>query len=308
MDELTCQFSPLVYAELYRLLAATPALEDSLTYRLQELNYPFEWLNDAADAYRAKWEYDLSFADADCISDFVVEQPDHALLATWLLAGLRYTGPCYELSYDLATVVLEKATGAVRDLGTPLPPSLSPVVIGWTLGQLIGSYDLPAAPAQPPDDDNVRAAFLGLVEHVLLLQKMAEPWPEMMCMATYWRGYGLAEGMLPELNSGGPALDQLLKEARLSMDSGEYGHLHRHFQHFNRRRQAVSHIADDHSRPRYVEVIETIKDWSDLRMTVQGLTQYVFQEVSKSLADSRIPSSLRRDPWAHLLPEIRADW
>jgi hypothetical protein len=167
---------------------------------------------------------------------------------------------------------------------------------------------MPAIPAHMPVDDNVRAAFLGFVEHVLLLQEMADPWPEMMCMATYWRGYGLAEGLLPELGSGGPALERLLIEARFSMEPGEYGRLHRHLQGFNKRRQAVSHIADDESRPRYVEVIDTIKDWGDLRMTVQGLTQYVFQEVSKRLADEPIPSSLRRDPWAHLLPEIRTDW
>jgi hypothetical protein len=55
----------------------------------------------------------------------------------------------------------------------------------------------------------------------------------------------------------------------------------------------------------YLEVIETIKDWGDLRMTVQGMSQFVFQEVSKRLSDPPIPGSIRRDPWAHLLPEIQ---
>jgi hypothetical protein len=308
VGELSCGLSPLVYAELYRLLATTPALEDSLSFRLEEIDYRFEWLEEAGDTYRAKWEYDLRYADADSIGDVVLQQPDHALLATWILAGVRNTGPCYDFSSNLASRVLESATNDVTGLSFPLPPSLSPTVIGWTLGKLIGREGLPAVPAQLPDDDNVRAAFVGFVEHVLLLQTMPEPWPEMMCMAAYWRGYGLAEGMLPGLGSGGPALDQLLREAQLSMERPQYSQLHRHFQHFNRCRQAVSHIADDPSRPSYLEVVETIKDWGDLRMTVQGMTQFVCQEVSKRLADPPIPTSLRRDPWSYLLPEIRTDW
>lgn len=54
--------------------------------------------------------------------------------------------------------------------------------------------------------------------------------------------------------------------------------------------------------------INTIKDWVDLRMTVQGMTQFVCQEVSKRLADPPISPSLRRDPWSYLLPEIRTEW
>jgi uncharacterized protein YqiB (DUF1249 family) len=308
VEELSCELSPLVYAELYRLLATTPEFEDSLSFRLDEIAYRFEWLEEAGDAYRAKWEYDLQYVDADSISDLVLQQPDHALLASWILAGLRNTGHCYDLSSNLTSRVMETATKDVTGLRTPLPPSLSPTVIGWTLGKLIGREDLPAAPAQLPEDDNVRAAFLGFVEHVLLLQAMPDPWPEMMCMAAYWRGYGLAEGMLPDLGSGGPALAQLLREAQLSMERSQYSQLHRHFEHFNRRRQAVSHIADDASRPSYLEVIETIKHWGDLRMTVQGVTQFVYQEVAKRLADPPIPAPLRRDPWSHLLPEIQTEW
>lgn len=88
------------------------------------------------------------------------------------------------------------------------------------------------------------------------------------------------------------------------MERSQYSQLHRHFEHFNRRRQAVSHIADDASRPSYLEVIDTIKHWGDLRMTVQGMTQFIYQEVSKRLLESPIPASLGRNPWSYLLPEI----
>ena len=305
MGELNCDLSPLVYSELYRLLGTTREFEDSLSVRLGEIGYGFEWVEEASEAYQAKWEYDMQYIDADSIDTAVVEQPGHALLATWILAGLRNTGQCYGLSSNLTSNVLESATTDIGGLRAPLPPSLSPTVVGWTLGKLIGREDLPAVPALLPDNDNVRTAFLGFVEHILLLLELPEPWPEMMCMAVYWRGYGLAEGMLPGPGGGGRALDQLLNEARLSMEHAQYSQLHRHFEHFNRRRQAVSHIADDPSRPAFVEVVETIKDWVDLRMPVQGITQFVCQEVSKRLADPPIPVPLRHDPWSYLLPQIQ---
>ena len=308
MEELNCKLSPLVYAELYRRLATTSSFEDSLTFRLQEINYDIEWLSDAADAYEAKWEHDLQYADADNIESFALEQPDHARLATWILAGLRNTGPCYDLSSGLSADVLEKATDALVGLTSPLPASLSPVIYGWTLGRLIGADDLPAAPAELPSDDNVRTAFVGLVEHVRLLQRLPEPWPEMMCMAAYWRGYGIAEGMRPEEGNGGYALRRLRDEAQPSMEQGEFARLHRHFDVFNQRRQAVSHIADDPARPRYVDVVETIRDWHDLRATVHGLTQFVFQEVGRGFADDPVPKALRSDPWTRLMAELRIEW
>ena len=308
MAELNCNLSPLVYAELYRRLATTPALEESLTFRLQEINYEMTWLEEVADAYQTKWAHDLQYANAGSIDDFAVRQPDHALLATWILAGLRNTGPCYDLSSGVAADVLAKATAAVAGLRSPLPASLSPVIYGWTLGRLIGADDLPAVPAELPADDNVRTAFGGLVEHVQLLQGLPEPWPEMMCMAAYWRGYGIAEGMRPEEGNGGYALRRLRDEAQPSMEQREYVLLHRHFEKFNQRRQAVSHIADDPARPRFVDVVETIRDWMDLRATVHGLTQFVFQEASRGFADAPPPRALRSDPWPRLMAELRTEW
>lgn len=308
MAELNCNLSPLVYAELYRRLASTSAFEESLTFRLQDIHYDMAWLEEAADAYQAKWEHDLQYVDAGSVDDFAVQQSDHALLATWILAGLRSTGPCYDLSSGVAASVLEKVTAAITGLSSPLPPSLSPVIYGWTLGRLIGADDLPAAPAVLPEDDNVRTAFVGLVEHVLLLQGLPEPWPEMMCMAAYWRGYGIAEGMRPEDTNGGYALRRLRDEAQPSMERGQYTVLHRHFDTFNQYRQAVSHIADDPGRPRFVDVVETIRDWPDLRTTVHALTQFVFQEVARSFADDLPPRALRSDPWARLMAELQTEW
>lgn len=226
------------------------------------------------------------------------------MLATWILAGLRNAGRCYDLSKDLQQRVLDRAQKDLPGLAVPLPSALNPVIYGWTLGCGVSSDDLPAMPAVLPLEENVRHAFLGFMEHVLVLQSMATPWPEMMSTATYWRGYGIAEGLLPELGNGGHALNQLKNEAGPLMEPPMYILLERYFKEFNQRRQSVSHVARDDSRPSFVEVAKTIQDWDGLRMAVVGLTQFVYQEVSKELLNTP-PHSIRPAVWDNLIHEIR---
>lgn len=307
MAELKCEFVAIVYAELYRLLARNTTLVDLLGYRLDAIRYDDDWLDEAIEAYEAKWISDLEYMTASTVGDFALTQPDHAVLATWILAGLRNSGQCYDISIQLSQRVLERAQKDLPDLAVPLPSALSPVIYAWTLGCVVGSDDLPAMPAVLPPEENVRQAFLGFMEHVLILQSMATPWPEMMSTATYWRGYGIAEGLLPEHGNGGHALTQLKNEASRSMAPAMYATLERYFRPFNQRRQSVSHVAKDDSRPQFVEVAETIRDWPDLRMAVVGLTQFVYQEVSKQLQDTP-PRSIRPGVWNTLIHEIRTDW
>lgn len=174
----------------------------------------------------AKWQADLQYIDAGSVDDFAVQQPDHALLATWVFAGLRNTGPCYDLSAGMATSVLQMATASIRGSRHRCQPRYLRSSVGGPSARLIGKDDLPAAPAVLPEDDNVRTAFVGLVEHVLLLQGLPEPWPEMMCMSANWRGYGIADGMRPEETNAGYALRRLRDEAQPSMEQGQYTVLH----------------------------------------------------------------------------------
>jgi hypothetical protein len=305
--ELKCQFAAIVYAELYRVLTSKTVLADSLAFRLDEIRYGTDWLDEAIEAYDAKWTADLQYMSPDTVDDFALTQPDHAVLATWILAGLRNTGQCYDLSNDLSQRVMERVQRDLPGIAVPLPSALSPVIFGWTLGCVVGSDDLPAMPAVLPPEENVQHAFLGFMEHVLLLQSMEPPWPEMMSTATYWRGYGIAEGLLPEHGNGGVALTQLKNEASRSMPASMYATLERYFRPFNQRRQSVSHVAQDESRPPFVEVAQTIREWPDLRMAVVGLTQFLFQEVSKELMEAP-PRSIRPGVWDNLQHELRTEW
>lgn len=160
MAQLNCEFAAIVYAELYRLLLHTNSLSDSLTFRLEEIRYATDWLEEAVDAYEGKWVSDLQYVTPETVGDFALAQPDHAVLATWVLAGLRNSGHCYDLSNALSQQVMERVQRDLPGIAVPLPSALNPVIYGWTLGCVVGSDDLPAMPAVLPPEENVQQAYL----------------------------------------------------------------------------------------------------------------------------------------------------
>lgn len=294
--------------QLYRLLASDEQHGEVLDSRLEQVGLSHSWLNEAADTYEAKWTADLTYATPGEIKSYALT-PEHSILATWVLASLRNTGHSHDLSSDLTGQVLQRALSDLPELNLPLPPVSSPVILGWTLGSVvgIGGLDLPVVPAALPEDINARAAFAGLVEHVLRLQVMPDPWPEIMCTSTYWRGYGIAEGLRPEFESGGLALRQLLGESQRLVPYSIQTELNRHFSPFSARRNALSHVADSQGRPRFIDVVDLVRDWQQLRPTILGLTLFVCQEVSKEVLEER-PVAVRPGVWENLIHEIRTDW
>lgn len=304
MDQVKCVFVPLVFAELYKLLAGEKKHSDALEEQLALIHLPHEWLAEAGDAYNAKWTFDLECLRSDSVAEFALAE-QHSQFATWLLGGLHASGPCGELSAKLEGMVLSRAMAEVDGIPTPLPPVLSPKIIGWTLGSVIGreGNDLPVAPALSPSDENVRAAFEGLVEHVLAIQGMSTPWPELMQTAMYWRGYGLAEALRPELGSGGPALKRLRLETFSTMAYAESLAIGKHLDSFNARRNALSHITDDQSRPRFIDVIDDVCQSSDIDLTMRAMTQFVFHDVARE-AREHPPAVIRPGAWETMERDI----
>lgn len=304
MDKVNCVFVPLVFAELYKLLADEDRHSDVLEDRLASIRLPLEWLVVAREAYNAKWTFDLEYLTSDSLTQYALTE-QHAQFATWLLASLHASGACGELSSKLEAAVMTRALDEVDGIQTPLPPVLSPKVIGWTLGSVIGrnGSDLPVAPALSPSDENIRAAFEGLIEHVLTIQGMREPWPEMMQTAMYWRGYGLAEALRPDASSGGPALKQLRLETLSTMAYAERLEVGKHLDNFNGRRNALSHIADDQSRPRFVDVVDEVRQSSGIDLTMRAMTQFVFHDVARA-AREHPPAVVRQGAWEAMEREI----
>lgn len=304
MEQMNCVFVPLVFAELYKLLSGEKKYENALEDQLASIHLPLEWLAEAGEAYNRKWTSDLDYLISDNVDQLALTE-QHSQFATWLLAGLHAGGACGELSSRLETMVMARALDEVEEIQTPLPPVLSPTIIGWTLGSVIGrrGNDLPVAPALLPSDENVRAAFEGLIEHVIAIQGMEQPWPEMMQTAMYWRGYGLAEALRPQLGAGGPALKQLRLETLSTMAYAERVEVGKHLDNFNARRNALSHITDDQSRPRFVEVIDEVRQSSGIELTMRAMTQFVFHDVARA-AREHPPAVVRQGAWEAMEREI----
>jgi hypothetical protein len=311
--ELRCELSPLVFAELYKILAAESDLADVLEERLRRVELDHEWLLEAAEGYERKWQWFLSYAAS--LDDHESLPADHALLASWVLAGLRSTGSSYELGAQLRTAVTERAFGELDPSPADLPSQWRPVILGWTLGMAVGKereagkpptyidHELPVAPAYLPLDVNVRAAYWGLVEHVLELAITDPPWPEMLGTATFWRGTGLAEGLRPEAGGGTDAIRYLILEVKHSVPDYFGRQIATHFSPFAERRNTLSHVADVVGKPRFVDVKELARDWSQIRLTISGVTHFLCIEAASQLSDSAA-NTVRSGTWDSLKNDI----
>ena len=105
----------LVASPLGFLAGIEPAsrAEAELLERLAAIGYDHVWLGTAADAYNEYWVALLESTDADSVSSLALPRNEHALLATWILAGLRTTGEDRELGAALAENVLQRALAEV---------------------------------------------------------------------------------------------------------------------------------------------------------------------------------------------------
>lgn len=302
---LNCELSPLVFAVLYRMLAADSGRSELLEDRLAEVGLELTWLEEAAERYDAAWQGNRRRgAELDGLIGLT---SDHSLLASWILAALRGSGSSHDFGHDLRAAVTERAVAEIADPPAELPSRWKPVVFGWTLGKVVGRVDhsLPVAPAMLPTDVNVRAAYEGLVEHVLHLGTLQEPWPEMIGTSTFWRGAGLAEGLLPEARNGQDAVKQLVVEVRRILPEHMGTLIGRHFSQFAERRNTLSHVADMPDRPRFVDVKELARDWNQVRLTIMGITQFLCSQVALELKESA-SRAVREGTWDDLVWELVA--
>lgn len=300
---LSCELSPLVFAELYRMLAGDQARAELLEARLAEIGLGMIWLEEAADRYEKTWQGNLRLST--CAEDLVALSPDHALLASWVLAPLRASGSSYDFGDDLRAAVTQRALGEIPGAPSELPSRWKPVVVGWTLGMVVGEVDhtLPVAPAMLPNDANVRAAYEGLVEHVLLLAGTTVPWPEIAGTSTFWRGAGLAEGMQPEAGNGQQAITQLVVAVRRIVPEHMGKQIGQHFSQFAERRNTLSHVADMPGRPSFVDVKDQARDWHQIRLTILGITQFLCHQIAIELTESA-SRAVREETWDELIWEL----
>ena len=110
---MTCELSPLVYAELYRILSERHA--NDLSERLHEIDLDDAWLDEASEAYRRKWEHERETSGL---------RSDHALLGSWLLAGIRDRASSDELTVDLRFALVEQLAESRERIVRPDAPAI----------------------------------------------------------------------------------------------------------------------------------------------------------------------------------------
>lgn len=314
MAGLTCSLSPVVYAELYRLLLASPAYCEEIIERLTEINCDEAWLQNAADEYDARWLQDAPNLDIGSADDYGLPA-EHAVVATWLLASLRNTGGSYDLSSDLTDAVQCRVDADAPRLATRTQ-SLSPVIRGWTLGMVAGRLapSLPMVLAYNPEDPDITEAYDGLVEQVLHLATATQPWPELAGTALYVRAGGLAEALRPppepvpgeRKKTLWDAIQSLMRETKPQTPLHIFSRMQQNWIGWVSRRNVLTHItAGEDGQRDFTAGAAQVRTWYDLEITVLAITQFVCQEVSLEL-QSTIPPALRgQDPWEYLQYDVK---
>lgn len=303
MGELSCGLSTLVFAELYRLLSSNQKHRVELEKRLDDLGYDLDWVATAADAYDARWRADADYLTPETAHDFALPV-EHALLATWILAGLRNRGDSYELSGELRAAVGTRMVNETPALAGHRPTSLSPIIRGWTLGMVAGTIDaqFPIVPAQLPADPHIGAAYKGLVELVLHLGSAGEPWPELAGTALLVRTGGLAEALRPPPERRGlnHSIQTLMGETSRQVPLHIQERLRSNWTRWVERRNVLTHVKpDEDASESFEDAAGLVRAWHQIELTIIGISQFICQEVSLELFEST-PPALRNDPWDYL--------
>lgn len=312
--DLGCALSPLAYAEFYRLLSEQRDWGAVIAERLTELGLPEDWLERAMEDYEFAWQQIVTCQDVDRPG----LGPRHAVLATLVLVAARLrggvavkagqNGDCSGFEFELASRVVERYYDAFPG-AEGLQPEYRPTVVAWIVGQVIGTLDsvVPVFPALLPDDPNVRTAYLGLVEHAVLLgqigdsREIGEPLPELMCSAVAMRALGIAEALRPEIDPRTEKVSlrlvvrKLLDETEAFMSSNRHTELARHWergQHrrtFIAKRNVITHVRDDADAITLLEAIEDMRSLDALRSSLAGTAQFVCQEALQDLLATEEP-------------------
>lgn len=285
--ELTCDLAPLSYIALYEALASEASWRTAADERLEEFG-GIEILRELQAGYQALWDLQIKQSTGDVEQLWSVDTR-HAMFATWVLAGLRrLRRPSEELSARARSMVDK---GVLKCFGhVKYPDLLRPVVLAWTLGQVRGRLDarVPAVPAIAPFDPDVALAYSGLVAHLLDLQEVRQPWPEVAGSANLWRTAGIIDGIKthPKFN-----LMAAIKEAMKQLDdvtTEAFRHeLEEQWGDFKDARNALTHISGNKVGYGFREVIQRSVRWDEFQLSVRGITYFLFSDISFRLTEEK---------------------
>lgn len=290
--ELTCELSPLVFAELYRLLLADDKTRRRVEHRVAEAEGDPSWLEDAERRYRDWWCWQVenqAFGDIQGTSPAELRD---AQLATWLIAPLRALGRSSEFGAELQRAVNLAARAEFPGAGYHLPAQYQASVVAWTLGRVCGELDrtVPVVPAEVPEDQHVAAAYDGLLHHVSALSDSPDPWPEMAGSAIIWRVGGIADGLRPQYPKPNLAasLGQLMTDLKPVVPPGVHASLSRGWGHFRDARNSFTHVAARDGIG-FADFVGHMRCAADVRAYLEAATYFVCNEVAMNLSTDDDP-------------------
>lgn len=272
---------------LYEAITSEASWRKVAGERLEEFG-GVEVLTELQTGYRALWDLQVG-QSADDLGQLWPVDTKHAVLATWILAGLRrLRRPSEELSTRVRTIVDEevlKCFGRVT-----YPDLLRPIVLAWTLGQVRGHLDarVPVVPAIAPFDSDVALAYSGLITHLLNLQDARQPWPEVAGSANLWRTAGIIDGLKahPQDNLM-DAIKEAMKQLLDVTTEAFRRELENQWEDFKNARNALTHISKGRDGYRFREVIERSVRWDEFQLPVRGVTYFLFSDISFRVTEEK---------------------
>jgi len=283
--ELTCELSPLVYQALYRTIANQTDVRSAAVARVEQAGGARDTLQDLSHGYQALWQFEVDQALGDPSQLWAMDE-SHARLATWVLAFLRHRlkRPSEEFSAQVRSIVANEMQKRFRSM-TRLE-MLQPTVLAWTLGQVRGRLDasLPAIPAIAVPDPDVALAYTGLVVHLLDLQGVGRPWPEVASSATVWRSAGIIDGLNTQKSRLlRPAIEEAMRQATDVIPPAVASRLWDHWADFQKIRNGLTHVWKISNEYSFRDLVARVGEWGDIVLFVRGITYFVFSEVSNSI-------------------------
>jgi hypothetical protein len=283
--ELTCELSPLAYQALYQTLAHQTDFRSAAVGRIEEAGGTRDTLQDLSHGYQALWKFEVDQAAGDPAQLWAVDQK-HARLATWVLASLRHRlkRPSEDFSGLVRDIIADEMQ---KRFGSMTPPeAFQATVLAWTLGQVRGRLDvsLPAIPAIALQDPDVALAYTGLIVHLLDLQGIRQPWPEVASSATVWRSAGIIDGLKTQKsNLLWPAIEEAMHQATDVIPPLVASRLKAHWIEFQKIRNGLTHIWKRSDEYAFRNLVAHVGEWRDIELSIRGITYFVFSEVSHSI-------------------------
>lgn len=283
--ELTCELSPLAYQALYQTLARQTDLRSAALARIEQAGGTRDTLPYLSRGYQALWEFEVDQAAGDPAQLWAMDQ-NHARLATWVLASLRHRlkRPSEEFSAQVRNLIADETQERFSSM-TPME-MFQPTVLAWTLGQVRGRLDvsLPAIPAIAVPDPDVALAYTGLIVHLLDLQDVRQPWPEVASSASVWRSAGIIDGLNTQKSRLlRPAIEEAMRQATDVIPPAVASRLWDHWTDFQKIRNGLTHVWKISNEYTFRDLVARVGEWGDILPSIRGITYFVFSEVSYSV-------------------------